>query len=80
MERIYDELSCEVVFACEHYIYPLPCRGIIHMVVEHICGFKREIYCRECGTELIQNSHGQLLCPKCGRRPAILCPNCGRLW
>ncbi|MDR0981043.1 MAG: DNA helicase PriA [Methanocalculaceae archaeon] len=50
------------------------------MVVEHICGFKKEIYCRECGTELIQNSHGQPLCPKCGRRPAILCPNCGRLW
>ncbi|MDV0442939.1 DNA helicase PriA [Methanorbis rubei] len=50
------------------------------MVVEHICGFKKEIFCRECGTELIQNSRGQLMCPKCNRRPAILCPQCGRLW
>ncbi|HJJ27507.1 MAG TPA: DNA helicase PriA [Methanocorpusculum sp.] len=50
------------------------------MPVRHSCGYTKEIYCRECGAELTQNSRGQLICPRCGRRPAILCPNCGKLW
>ncbi|HKL97512.1 MAG TPA: DNA helicase PriA [Methanocorpusculum sp.] len=50
------------------------------MVVQHTCGFKREIFCRECGTELTVDTRGKLYCPRCGRRLAILCPHCGKLW